>query len=76
MPNSNLLKSSHCECSFANDSFAFEDFERNPQNSSLALMLPCIDDSISDKLIAQIGGTIQSFIIEFDFCITMFRLLW
>jgi hypothetical protein len=49
--------------------------KKNPKNSSLALMLPCIDDSISDKLIAQIGGTIQSFIIEFEFCNTIYVLM-
>jgi hypothetical protein len=55
----------HFECSFANDACsAFEDFEKNPQNSSLGSMLPCINDSFSDKLIAQIGSTIHSFIVE------------
>ncbi|KAK2372521.1 transmembrane protein [Trifolium repens] len=52
---------------FANDACsAFEDFEKNPQNSSLGSMLPCINDSFSDKLIAQIGSTIHSFIVELN----------
>jgi len=55
----------HCGCSFANDACsAFEDFEKNPQNSSLGSMLPCINDSFSGKLIAQIGSTIHTFIVE------------
>ncbi|KAJ1381780.1 hypothetical protein SESBI_44850 [Sesbania bispinosa] len=52
---------------FADDAcFAFEDFEENPQNSSLGSMLPCIDDSFSEKLIAQIGYTIHNFIVELN----------
>ncbi|XP_058772843.1 uncharacterized protein LOC131646933 [Vicia villosa] len=52
---------------FADDACsAFEDFEKNPQNSSLGSMLPCINDSFSGKLIAQIGSTIHSFIVELN----------
>lgn len=54
-----------CACSFADDACsAFEDFQKNPQNSSLGSMLPCINDSFSEKLIAQIGNTIHSFLVE------------
>jgi len=62
--------SRHCvnsACSFAEDAcFAFEDFLENPQNSSLGSMLPCINESFSGKLIAQIGYTIHSFIVEVE----------
>ncbi|KAG4386450.1 hypothetical protein GLYMA_11G047500v4 [Glycine max] len=52
---------------FAEDAcFAFEDFLENPQNSSLGSMLPCINESFSGKLIAQIGYTIHSFIVELN----------
>nr|KYP52377.1 hypothetical protein KK1_025682 [Cajanus cajan] len=52
---------------FADDACsAFEDFEENPQNSSLGSMLPCIDESFSGKLIANIGYTIHRFIVELN----------
>ncbi|KAK7406444.1 hypothetical protein VNO78_08070 [Psophocarpus tetragonolobus] len=52
---------------FAEDAcFAFEDFLENPQNSSLGSMLPCINESFSGKLIAQIGYTIHRFIVELN----------
>ncbi|KAG5069974.1 hypothetical protein JHK85_002351 [Glycine max] len=52
---------------FAEDAcFAFEDFLENRQNSCLGSMLPCIDESFSGKLIAQIGYTIHSFIVELN----------
>ncbi|KAL5181615.1 hypothetical protein HKD37_01G002490 [Glycine soja] len=54
-------------CSFAEDAcFALEDFLENRQNSCLGSMLPCIDESFSGKLIAQIGYTIHSFIVELN----------
>lgn len=60
-----LLRCVNCACSFADDACsAFEDFEENPQNSSLGSMLPCIKDSFSGKLIGEIGNTIHSFIVE------------
>ncbi|CAL0331762.1 unnamed protein product [Lupinus luteus] len=52
---------------FAGDAcFAFEDFEQNPLNSSLGSMLPCINESFSEKLLAEIGYTIHSFIFELN----------
>ncbi|RDX75550.1 hypothetical protein CR513_44554, partial [Mucuna pruriens] len=52
---------------FANDACsAFEDFEENPQNSSLGSMLPCIKESFSGKLIAEIGYTIHRFIVQLN----------
>ncbi|AES94526.2 transmembrane protein, putative [Medicago truncatula] len=62
---------------FANDACsAFEDFENNPQNSSLGSMLPCINDSFSGKLIAQIGSTIHTFIVELNSDVSlMYQLL-
>ncbi|XP_057443715.1 uncharacterized protein LOC130735855 isoform X2 [Lotus japonicus] len=62
---------------FADDACsAFEDFEKNPQNSSLGSMLPCINDTFSGKLIAQIGNTIHSFIVELNSNMSMiYRLL-
>ncbi|KAK7309145.1 hypothetical protein RJT34_05656 [Clitoria ternatea] len=52
---------------FADDACsAFQDFEENPQNSSLGLMLPCIKESFSTKLIAQIGYTIHQFILQLN----------
>ncbi|MED6194774.1 hypothetical protein PIB30_031645 [Stylosanthes scabra] len=52
---------------FADDACsAFEDFEQNPQNSSLGAMLPCVNASFSGKLITEIGYTIHSFIVELN----------
>ncbi|KAK7367628.1 hypothetical protein VNO80_09643 [Phaseolus coccineus] len=52
---------------FAEDACsAFEDFEKNPQNSSLGSMLPCMNESFSGKLIAQIGYTIHRFVVELN----------
>ncbi|XP_027362638.1 uncharacterized protein LOC113870244 [Abrus precatorius] len=52
---------------FADDACtAFEDFVENPQNSSLGSMLPCINESFSGKLIAEIGSTIHNFIVELN----------
>ncbi|KAK7252766.1 hypothetical protein RIF29_36960 [Crotalaria pallida] len=52
---------------FADDAcFAFEDFEQNPRNSSLGSMLPCINESFSEKLLAEIGYTIHNFIVELN----------
>ncbi|KAL1354551.1 hypothetical protein HN51_006635 [Arachis hypogaea] len=52
---------------FADDACsAFEDFEQNPQNSSLGSMLPCVNASFSGKLITEIGYTIHSFIVELN----------
>lgn len=51
--------------SFADDACsAFEDFAENPQNSSLGSMLPCINESFSGKLMAEIGNTIHRFVVE------------
>ncbi|KAG5061261.1 hypothetical protein JHK87_002290 [Glycine soja] len=61
------LSDTGCSTSFAEDAcFAFEDFLENRQNSCLGSMLPCIDESFSGKLIAQIGYTIHSFIVELN----------
>ncbi|XP_004517256.1 uncharacterized protein [Cicer arietinum] len=62
---------------FADDACsAFEEFVRSPQNSSLGSMLPCINDSFSGKLIAEIGSTIHSFIVELNSNVSvMYRLL-
>ncbi|MED6204954.1 hypothetical protein PIB30_013455 [Stylosanthes scabra] len=52
---------------FADDACSsFEDFEQNPQNSSLGAMLPCVNASFSGKLITEIGYTIHSFIVELN----------
>ncbi|CAJ1929267.1 unnamed protein product [Sphenostylis stenocarpa] len=52
---------------FAEDACsAFEDFEENPQNSSLGSMLPCMNESVSGNLIAQIGYTIHRFVAELN----------
>ncbi|KAK7307691.1 hypothetical protein VNO77_40969 [Canavalia gladiata] len=52
---------------FADDACsAFEDFQENPQNSSLGSMLPCINESFSAKLITEIGYTIHKFIVELN----------
>ncbi|XP_061338920.1 uncharacterized protein LOC133285672 [Gastrolobium bilobum] len=52
---------------FADDACsALEDFEENPQNSSLGSMLPCMNESFSGNLIAQIGNTIHNFIVELN----------
>ncbi|XP_028772798.1 uncharacterized protein LOC114729936 [Neltuma alba] len=46
--------------------FAFEEFEQNPQNSSLSSMLPCMNDSDAAKLMTRIGFTIHTFIAELN----------
>ncbi|XP_047179827.1 uncharacterized protein LOC124846585 [Vigna umbellata] len=52
---------------FAEDACtAFEDFEKDPQNSSLGSMLPCMNESFSGKLIVQIGYTIHRFVVELN----------
>ncbi|KAF1861827.1 hypothetical protein Lal_00026285 [Lupinus albus] len=52
---------------FAGDAcFAFEDFQQHPLNSSLGSMLPCINESFSEKLLAEIGYTINNFIVELN----------
>lgn len=46
--------------------FAFEEFEQNPQNSSLSSVLPCMKDSDAAKLMTRIGFTIHNFISELN----------
>ncbi|KAL2348306.1 hypothetical protein Fmac_002306 [Flemingia macrophylla] len=62
---------------FAEDACsAFEYFLENPQNSSLGSMFPCINESFSGKLIADIGHTIHRFIVELNTNMSMiYRLL-
>ncbi|KAI9074617.1 hypothetical protein K1719_043458 [Acacia pycnantha] len=52
---------------FAEDvCLALEEFEQNPQNSSLSSMLPCMNDSDAAKLMSRIGFTIHEFISELN----------
>jgi len=63
-------------CSFVEDACtAFEDFEKNPQNSSLGSMLPCMNESFSGKLIAQIGDTIHRFVVEVENLVSSLRII-
>lgn len=51
--------------SFVHDTCtAFQDFERDPQNSSLSSIVPCLDSSSSDELLIEIGSTIYKFITK------------
>ncbi|KAK6923152.1 hypothetical protein RJ641_011456 [Dillenia turbinata] len=43
-------------------SFAIEDFQQNPQNSSLTSILPCKNSTYSDETMMQIGLTVSTFI--------------
>ncbi|KAG8642732.1 hypothetical protein MANES_12G114901v8 [Manihot esculenta] len=45
---------------------AFQDFERDPQNSSLSSIVPCLDSSSSDELLIEIGSTIYKFITKLN----------
>ncbi|XP_024025453.1 uncharacterized protein LOC21392719 [Morus notabilis] len=52
---------------FAEDTCsAFEEFEVNPQNSSLSTMLPCMDPSSSDKMMVEIGFIVYNFITQLN----------
>ncbi|KAM6564157.1 hypothetical protein CsatB_024155 [Cannabis sativa] len=44
--------------------YAFKDFESNPEKSSLSTMLPCMDSSYSNKMMAQIGYIVHTFITQ------------
>lgn len=57
----------NCAYSFTDDAcYAFEEYEQNPQNSSLSSMLPCKNDTDATKLLIKIGSTIHSFIAEVE----------
>ncbi|KAF5752828.1 hypothetical protein HS088_TW01G00746 [Tripterygium wilfordii] len=52
---------------FARDTCAtLENFESNPQNNSLTSIIPCMDSSYSDRVMAEIGGTIHYFIAKLN----------
>ncbi|XP_060970406.1 uncharacterized protein LOC133037362 isoform X2 [Cannabis sativa] len=46
--------------------YAFKDFESNPEKSSLSTMLPCMDSSYSNKMMAQIGYIVHTFITQLN----------
>ncbi|KAH9712361.1 transmembrane protein [Citrus sinensis] len=45
---------------------AFEDFEQNPQNNSLSVILPCMNSTHSDEVLSNIGYIIHKFISEIN----------
>ncbi|KAH9712359.1 transmembrane protein [Citrus sinensis] len=52
---------------FADDTCsAFEDFEQNPQNNSLSVILPCMNSTHSDEVLSNIGYIIHKFISEIN----------
>lgn len=52
-------------CSFAKDSCsAFKDFQQNPHNSSLSLVVPCVASAYSDQTLVEIGYTVHNFITK------------
>ncbi|KAH9663993.1 transmembrane protein [Citrus sinensis] len=52
---------------FAEDTCsAFEDFEQNPQNNSLSVILPCMNSTHSDEVLSNIGYIIHKFISEIN----------
>ncbi|XP_060192119.1 uncharacterized protein LOC132621754 [Lycium barbarum] len=52
---------------FAEDTCsALEDFQQNPQNNSLQLILPCAESGTSDKILVQIGSTVHNFITQLN----------
>ncbi|XP_016479908.1 uncharacterized protein LOC107801139 isoform X1 [Nicotiana tabacum] len=52
---------------FAEDTCsALEDFQQNPKNNSLQLILPCAEAGTSDKILVQIGSTVHNFISQLN----------
>ncbi|KAM7510486.1 hypothetical protein LguiB_009361 [Lonicera macranthoides] len=45
---------------------AFEEFNNNPQNSSLRSMLSCADSSAADKILVKIGQNVHKIISELN----------
>ncbi|KAK2983298.1 hypothetical protein RJ640_030577 [Escallonia rubra] len=57
---------------FAEDTCsAFEDFERNPGNSSLKSVLSCAESSYSQKVLVDIGLTVHRFISELNLKVSL-----
>ncbi|PHT91501.1 hypothetical protein T459_06614 [Capsicum annuum] len=53
---------------FAEDTCsALEDFQQNPQNNSLQIILPCASSESSDKILVQIGSTVHNFITQLNY---------
>ncbi|CAN4079785.1 unnamed protein product [Withania somnifera] len=52
---------------FAEDTCsALDDFQQNPQNNSLQIILPCAKSGASDKIFVQIGFTVHNFITQLN----------
>ncbi|XP_049358347.1 uncharacterized protein LOC125822929 [Solanum verrucosum] len=52
---------------FADDTCsALKDFQQNPQNNSLQIILPCANPGTSDKTLEQIGATVHNFITQLN----------
>lgn len=52
---------------FAQDTCsALDDFQQNPQNNSLQIILPCAKSGASDKMLVQIGFTVHNFITQLN----------
>ena len=52
-------------CSFIKDTCsAIEDYVQDPQDNILSSILPCMNSTISDKILTGIGSTIHDFIDE------------
>ncbi|KAJ7952752.1 putative Transmembrane protein [Quillaja saponaria] len=52
---------------FADDTcLIFQDFDENPQTNTLALMLPCMNETYSTQMMTEIGFSIHNYIIELN----------
>ncbi|CAL1380864.1 unnamed protein product [Linum trigynum] len=52
---------------FAEDTCrAFHSFVENPHNNSLSSIIPCMDTPEANELLAEVGGTIHSFISDLN----------
>ncbi|KAK4367839.1 hypothetical protein RND71_011631 [Anisodus tanguticus] len=45
---------------------ALEDFQQNPQNNSLQIILPCSKSGTYDNFLVQIGSTVHNFITQLN----------